>query len=78
MGAYDHMTVSLKNMVNIRTDPTSFKILLPVRDSVVISHICDVRLKNGLKLSNVLYVTQFTHNVLYTQTIKRQWVQYDI
>lgn len=63
-GASDHMTASLKNLVNIRTTPEAFSINLPTGATSQITHIGDVYLQNGLKMANVLYVPQFHHNLL--------------
>lgn len=63
-GASDHMTSSLKNLVNVKQAPATFTITLPTGATTVITHIGDVLLSNGLKLENVLYVPTFNHNLL--------------
>ncbi|XP_074355693.1 uncharacterized protein LOC141695336 [Apium graveolens] len=62
--ASDHMTSSLNNLLNVKHAPPNFTINLPTGATSKISHIGDVILKSGLKLLNVLYVPQFTHNLL--------------
>lgn len=63
-GASDHMTSSLENLSNVRLAPATFTITLPTGATAVITHIGDDQLPNGLKLTNVLYVPQFHHNLL--------------
>lgn len=63
-GASDHMTSSLQNMVNVKLAPSTFTITLPTGATAVITHIGDVMLRNGLRLTNVLHVPQFNHNLL--------------
>lgn len=63
-GASDHMTSSLKYLMNVKAAPTMLTITLPTGATAVITHIGDVKLPNGLQLKNVLYVPQFKHNLL--------------
>lgn len=63
-GASDHMTSSLKNLVNVKLAPSRFTITLPTGATAVITHVGDVTLPNGLRLKNVLHVPQFHHNLL--------------
>lgn len=58
------MTSSLKNLVNVKLAPLTFIITLPTGDSAVITHVGDVILPNRMKLTNVLHVPQFKHNLL--------------
>lgn len=64
LGESDHMTASLTNLLNVKRAPPNFTINLPTGATSKISHIVDLILKSGLKLLNVLYVPQFTHNLL--------------
>lgn len=63
-GASDHMTSSLKNLVNVKLAPSTFTITLPTGATAVITHVGDVTLPNGMQLKNVLHVPQFNHNLL--------------
>ena len=63
-GASDHMTSSIDNLVNIQPAKSGLTIKLPTGDTTTITHIGDVRLKNGLVLQKVLYVPQFQNNLL--------------
>lgn len=58
------MTSSLQNMVNVKLAPSTFTITLPTGATAVITHIGDVMLQNGLRLTNVLHVPKFNHNLL--------------
>lgn len=70
-GASDHMTSSLKNMVNIKLAPSTFTITLPTGATAIITHVGDVTLPSGLKLKNVLHVPQFNHNLLSIHKLAR-------
>lgn len=63
-GASDHMTFSLKNLENVKLAPPNFTINLPTGATAVIKHIGDVVLPGGLRLTDVLHVPQFNHNLL--------------
>lgn len=63
-GASDHMTSSLKSLVNVKLAPSTFTITLPTEATTVITHVGDATLPNGMKLKNVLHVPQFNHNLL--------------
>lgn len=58
------MTASLNNLLNVRKAPPNFSIKLPTGGTTLITHIGDIRLENGLKMMNVLYVPDFNHNLL--------------
>lgn len=45
------------------------KINLPTGETLVISHIGHVELKNGLRLNNVLYIPSFKQNLLSVQKL---------
>lgn len=63
-GASDHMVSSLESMVNVKRAPSTFTITLPTGVTALITHVGNILLANGLKLSNVLHVPQFNHNLL--------------
>lgn len=63
-GASDHMTCSLKLLHNIRPAPPYLSIKLPTGNTANITHIGDIVLNCGIPLVNVLFVPQFTHNLL--------------
>lgn len=63
-GASDHMTCSLKLLHNFRPAPSYLTIKLPTGNTVNITYIGDMVLKCGITLINVLFVPQFTHNLL--------------
>lgn len=63
-GATDHMTSSLQKLINIQSAPPGCTINLPTGDTTLITHVGDIILPTGLKLLHVLYVPQFTHNLL--------------
>lgn len=63
-GASDHMACSLSLLHNIKPAPSHFTIKLPTGATAHITHIGDTILSCGLVLLNVLFVPQFTHNLL--------------
>ena len=63
-GASDHMTASLESLVNVKPAAPNLTIKLLTGAATVITHIGDLILQNGLKLSNVLYVPQFQHSLI--------------
>lgn len=63
-GASDHMTATLNILENVRHAPLNFTIKLPTGAKVLITHIGDLVLENGLKMLNVLHVPDFNHNLL--------------
>lgn len=70
--ASDHMTSSLENLLNIRNTLASFNVKLPTGATTVIIHIGDALLPNGLKLTNVLHVPLFLHNLLSIHKLAQQ------
>lgn len=63
-GASDHMTCFLNLLHNIRPAPPHMTIKLPTGSTTNITHIGDTVLSCGIPLFNVLFVPQFTHNLL--------------
>lgn len=63
-GASDHMTCSLNLLHNVRPTPSHLNIKLPTGNTANITHIGDTVFKCGITLVNVLFVPQFTHNLL--------------
>lgn len=63
-GASDHMTGTLEKLINIKPVNSALTITLPTGDAAKITHMGDLKLKNGLLLSNVLVVPKFHHNLL--------------
>lgn len=63
-GATDHMTATLSLRTNVKKVSSYPDIKLPTGATTEISHVGDMCLDNGLKLSGVLYVPQFSHNLL--------------
>ncbi|XP_074346359.1 uncharacterized protein LOC141685137 [Apium graveolens] len=63
-GESDYMTSSLGNLMNVKPAPATFTINLPTGATTHITHIGDAVLPNSLKLTNVLFVPQFNHNLL--------------
>lgn len=63
-GASDHMVSSLEKIVNVVPAEIGSTIYLPTGDAAAITHIGDMILSNGLKLTKVLYVPQFKHNLM--------------
>lgn len=70
-GATDYMTSSLDALTNVRGASSKFTIHLPTGDVAKISHVGDVLLPN-LKLSNVLYVPKFKHNLISVQKLTKE------
>ncbi|XP_074342198.1 uncharacterized protein LOC141679655 [Apium graveolens] len=64
IGATGHMTTCLTLLTNVNLAPAYYTIKLPTGDNVIITHIGDIMLDNGLKLMGVLYVPKFNHNLL--------------
>lgn len=58
------MTCSLNILHNIRPEPLLLNIKLPTGKTANITHIGDMVLKCGITLVNVLFVPEFTHNLL--------------
>ncbi|KAL8131684.1 hypothetical protein AgCh_007576 [Apium graveolens] len=58
------MTSNMSLLSNVKLAPEQYTIRLPTGDSVLISHIGDRTLNNGLKLLGGLYVPTFHHNLL--------------
>ncbi|XP_074322732.1 uncharacterized protein LOC141659703 [Apium graveolens] len=63
-GPSDHMTCSLNLLHNIRPALLHMTIKLPTGSTTSITHIGDTVLSCGIPLFNVLFVPQFTHNLL--------------
>ena len=63
-GATDHMTATLSLLTNVRKVDNYPNIVLPTGATASISHIGDVWLSQKLKLTGVLYVPQFHHNLI--------------
>ncbi|XP_074351615.1 uncharacterized protein LOC141690739 [Apium graveolens] len=63
-GVSDHMTCSLNLLHNIRPALPHMAIKLPTGSTANITHIGDTVLSCGNPLFNVLFVPQFTHNLL--------------
>lgn len=63
-GATDPMTATLSLLSNVTEVSNHQLIMLPTGDTAVITHRGDVILKNGMKLTGVLYVPKFNHNLL--------------
>lgn len=53
-----------ESLTNVKQALATFIIALPTGATVLITYIGDVVLRNGLKLTKVLYVPQFNHNLL--------------
>lgn len=53
-----------ESLTNVKKEPATFTIALPTGTTVLITHIGDAVLVNGLKLTKVLYVPKFNHNLL--------------
>ena len=58
------MVCSLKNLENPVKPSHKTKICLPTGKKVAITHVGEVKLKQGLKLKEVLYVPDFEHNLI--------------
>lgn len=70
-GASDHITGSVELLSNIRPAGSNLTINLPTGAVSKITHVGDVKLENGLILSNVLLVPQFKHNLLSIHKLAR-------
>lgn len=70
-GASDHMTSTIQHLINVKAAPSNFTIKLPTGATTRITHIGDIEMQNGLKMLNVLYVPQFTHNLLSVHKLAR-------
>lgn len=70
-GASDHMTCSVKRLLNVQAADSNITITLPTGDVAKITHVGDMRLENGLVLHKVLVVPQFNHNLLSIHKLAR-------
>lgn len=58
------MTLNLGPLANVRSTMTHMTVNLPTSAKAVVYHVRDACLRNGFKLHNVLYLSNFTHNLL--------------
>ncbi|XP_074337518.1 uncharacterized protein LOC141674715 [Apium graveolens] len=70
-GATDHMTANFKLLHNVKVAVENMTVNLPTGATTKVTHLGDVKLENGLKLLNVLYVPVFSHNLLSIHKLSR-------
>ncbi|KAL2933988.1 Retrovirus-related Pol polyprotein from transposon RE2, partial [Bienertia sinuspersici] len=63
-GTSDHMILDLNSLTNVIKVKSETQIKLPYGKSSLITHRGEIKLKNGLKLNNMLHVPKFKRNLL--------------
>ncbi|KAL2932887.1 Retrovirus-related Pol polyprotein from transposon RE1 [Bienertia sinuspersici] len=71
-GATHHMTGNLQFLSHVKPTSNDLKINLPNGGLSMVSHSGRAHLKNGMTLSNVMYVPSFRHNLLSAKKLAQE------